>query len=105
MRKVHFIVLAAVAIYLLAAMLALAQGGNPPASTKESGQTSRHGMTAAEQTYKGNVEQQIKTLWEEGRQAVLKGDTSFQEKYLADDYIGIGGDGRMEAMLSSLQVP
>jgi hypothetical protein len=37
MRKVNLIVLALVAIYLLAAPLSLGQGGNPPASTKESG--------------------------------------------------------------------
>ena len=48
-----------VAVCLLAAPLALGQGGNPPASTKESGATSGHGMTAAEQTYKENAEQQI----------------------------------------------
>lgn len=62
MRKVNFTVLALVAIYLLAAPLALGQGGNPPASTKESGATSGHGYTALEQTGKdgGNAEQQIK---------------------------------------------
>jgi 2-iminobutanoate/2-iminopropanoate deaminase len=50
MRKANLIVLALVAICLLAAPLALGQGGNPPASTKESGATSGHGMTAVEQT-------------------------------------------------------
>jgi 2-iminobutanoate/2-iminopropanoate deaminase len=48
MRKVNLIVLALV-IYLLAAPLMLGQGGNPPASTKESGATSGKGMTAVEQ--------------------------------------------------------
>lgn len=33
------------------AVPAWGQGGNPPASTKESGATSGHGMTAVEQTY------------------------------------------------------
>jgi len=41
MRKLNLIVLAVVAIGLLTAPLALAQGGNPPASSKESGQTSQ----------------------------------------------------------------
>ena len=50
MRKANLAVLALLAIYLLAAPLALGQGGNPPASTKESGATSGHGMTAVEQT-------------------------------------------------------
>jgi len=49
MRKVNLIVLAVVAIHLLAAPLTFEQGGNLPASTKESGATSGHGMTAVEQ--------------------------------------------------------
>jgi lipocalin-like protein len=61
MRSIRVIGLALVASALLAASLAWSQGGNPPASTKESGETSGHGMTAVEQTGKsgGNVEQQI----------------------------------------------
>jgi len=43
----------------------------------------------------GNVEQEIKNLQDEGREAALKGDTSFQEKRLVDDYVGIDADGRM----------
>lgn len=43
----------------------------------------------------GSVEQQIKALHEQGRQAALKGDASFSEKYLTDDYVAIGGDGSM----------
>jgi enamine deaminase RidA (YjgF/YER057c/UK114 family) len=50
MKKVSFVAMALVAVSLLAAPLALGQGGNPPASTKESGQTSGHCMTAVEQT-------------------------------------------------------
>jgi Lipocalin-like domain len=50
MRKVNLIFWVLVAVSLLASPLALGQGGNPPASTKESGATSGHGMTAAEQT-------------------------------------------------------
>jgi hypothetical protein len=53
MRSIRVIGLALVASALLAASLAWSQGGNPPASTKESGETSGHGMTAAEQTAKG----------------------------------------------------
>jgi hypothetical protein len=50
MRRINLIALAVVAICLLAAPLACGQGGNPPASTKESGATSGKGMTAVEQT-------------------------------------------------------
>jgi ketosteroid isomerase-like protein len=71
------------------------QGGNPPASTKESGATSGHGMTAVEQTYKGAAEQQIRDLHEQGRRAALKDDAAFFEKLLANQYFGIGGDGRL----------
>jgi len=90
MRKVNRIVLAVVAVCLLAAPLALGQGGNPPASTKQSGQTSGKGMTAAEQTGKsGDVEQTIKGLTERLNQASLKGDPDPYDKLLSDDYISI----------------
>jgi uncharacterized protein DUF861 len=42
------------AVALTVATLAWGQGGNPPASTKESGATSGKGMTAAEQTAEGS---------------------------------------------------
>ncbi len=102
MRTVKII--AWIAICLLAAPLALGQGGNPPASTKESKQTSGRGYTAVEQTFKGDVEQQSKILQEQGRQAALTGDTSFQEKYLAADYVGITGDGRMLTRDQAIQM-
>jgi hypothetical protein len=54
MRKMNIIVLVVVALQLLATTLALGQGGNPPASTKESGATSGKGMTAVEQTAVGS---------------------------------------------------
>jgi hypothetical protein len=46
---------ALIAIALVSASLAWSQGGNPPASTKESGATSGHGMTAVEQTGTGGA--------------------------------------------------
>lgn len=52
MRHVKTIALELVAISLLVVPLAWSQGGNPPASTKESGQTSGYGQTAVEQTDK-----------------------------------------------------
>jgi uncharacterized protein DUF4440 len=79
------------------------QGGNPPASTTESKETSGHGLTAVEQTYAGNVEQQIKTLHDHGREAALKGDAGFFEKCLANTYFGIGGDGRLRTKADVLQ--
>jgi len=69
MRKTNFTVLAMVAVSLLVAL----------ASAKK----------------QENVEEQIKALHEQGRQAALKGDIGFLRKYLAADYIGVGSDGRM----------
>jgi hypothetical protein len=83
--------------------LAWSQGGNPPASTTESGQTSGHGYTAVEQTFQGNVEQQIRALHDQGRQAALKGDASFFQERLAASYFGIGGDGQMRTKAESIQ--
>jgi uncharacterized protein (TIGR02246 family) len=63
-------------------------------------------MTAVEQSGKssGSVEQQIKTLQEQGRQAALKGDWSFVEKCFADDYIGVGGNGQLRTKAEVIQM-
>ena len=86
----------------LGSLPAWGQGGNPPAFTKESGQTSGHGLTALEQT-SGSVEQQIRTLHDQGRQAALKGDAGFFEKHLTAGYFGIGGDGKLRTKAESVQ--
>src|SRR5512146_2832102 len=49
---------------------------------------------ASDKKQSAGVEDQIKALQEQGRQAALKGDTSFQEKYLADDYVAINASGQ-----------
>lgn len=79
------------------------QGGNPPASTKESGQTSGHGYTAVEQGSNGNVEEQIRVLHDQGRQAALKGDAGYLEEHLAANYFGVGGDGRLRTKAEAIQ--
>jgi uncharacterized protein (TIGR02246 family) len=104
MKSMRFVTPVLVAVCVLVVPLAWSQGGNPPASTKESGATSGHGMTAAEQTYKENAEQQIKPLQEQGRQAALKGDATFVEKYFADDYVGVGGNGQMRTKAEVIQM-
>jgi len=43
----------------------------------------------------GAAEQQIRTLEAQLVKALLKGDTSFFEKYFADDYTAIRGDGKL----------
>jgi ketosteroid isomerase-like protein len=71
MRKVNLIVLALVAIYLLAASLVSGQGGKG-----------------------GNVEQTIKALTEQWRQALLKDDAAAYDKLTAEDFITIGTAGK-----------
>jgi len=79
------------------------QGENPPASTKAVGQTSGHGVTLVELSAQRNVDQQIRALHDQGRQAALKGDASFFEERLAASYFGIGGDGRLRTKAESIQ--
>jgi uncharacterized protein (TIGR02246 family) len=95
MKNVNLIISSLVVFCLLAVPLALGQGGNPPASTKESGATSGHGMTAAEQTGSEDAEQQIKALSDQMIQAQLKADTSFFEKYYAADATIVHSNGKL----------
>ncbi|MGB9234827.1 MAG: nuclear transport factor 2 family protein [Terriglobales bacterium] len=90
-------------ILCFGALPAWSQGENPPASTKESGATSGHGMTLVEQGYKQAVEDQIRTLHEERWQAALKNDVDFFEKALAQQYFGIGADGRSRTKAETIE--
>jgi hypothetical protein len=91
-------------VLLTISSFAWGQGGNAQTSTKESGQTS--GKTDMKQSPKGGgvFEQQIRTLQDQARDAALKGDTAFLEKYLADDYEGIGGDGTPNTKDQAIQM-
>ena len=73
MKKLSFIAVAMLAICLLAGPLASAQG-EPKA---------------------GSAEEQIKALQAEFVKAILKGDTSFYQKYYADDAISVHGLGQV----------
>ncbi len=79
------------------------QGENPPASTMAVGQTSGHGVTLVELSAQRDVEQQIRALHDQGRQAALKGDAGFFEEHMAAGYFGIGGDGRLRTKAESIQ--
>jgi len=70
MRKVNLILLAAVAIYLLAAPLALGQGGKD-----------------------GNVEEQVHNLCKSLNQALVKADVPTLNKIFADEFIIIRPNG------------
>ena len=98
MKSARLIALILIAVPLMTTPAAFGQGGNSSASTRENGPISGNGEAATEQTAKESgrsVELQIKTLHEQSRQAALKGDTGFLEKYLTDDYLGVGSDGRL----------
>jgi uncharacterized protein (TIGR02246 family) len=103
MKSIRLIVPALIAVSLLVVSLAWAQGGNPPASTKESGKTSGHGMTAVEQAASANAEQEIAALSDQAVQAYLKGDVSFVEKYFADDYTAIHSDGKLSTKAEEIE--
>ena len=69
MKKLNLILLALLAIYLLAAPLALGQGAS--------------------------AEQQISALSDQMIQAQLKADTSYFEKHYADDAMIVHGNGKL----------
>lgn len=103
MRKMNLIVLTLVAMFLLAAPLASGQGGNPPASTKESGATSGHGMTAVEQGENRTVEQQITALADQFTQALGKADIGFMEKNFAEEFVGVHSDGKLSTKAQEIE--
>jgi ketosteroid isomerase-like protein len=98
MKSVYLIVLALVAISLLLVLPAWSQGGNPPASTKESGATSGRGMTPVEQGGKStaaSVEEELKKLETDRAAAVVKADITTLEAQTADDYTLINANGQV----------
>src|ERR1035437_895995 len=98
MKSVNLIVLALVAISLLLVLPALSQSGKPPASTKESGATSGHGMTPVEQGGKStaaSVEEELKKLETDRAAAVVKADITTLEAQTADDYALINANGQV----------
>jgi hypothetical protein len=63
MKSMRLIAPVLFAVCLLVVPLAWSQGGNPPTSTKESGATSGHGMTAVEQTGKTSTGDVVIGTW------------------------------------------
>ena len=51
----------------------------------------------------GGTEKAIVGLEQQIRRAVIKGDTSILERYLADDYVGIGPNGITEDKSQTIQ--
>jgi len=49
------------------------------------------------------TDQEIKSLQGQVQQAILKGDTSVMEKYYADDYIAIHGDGKLTTKAQEIE--
>jgi len=94
-------------ITLVLAASGWAQRDNPPDRIDESRGTLGQPITVVEHSVKDrsdSVEQQIKILHEKNRQAALKGDTSFLEQYVADNYADIGGDGSLMTKDQDIQM-
>ena len=51
----------------------------------------------------GNVEQQIAALDDQVVQAYLKADTSFMERYFADDYTAVHSDGKLTTKAQEIE--
>lgn len=67
---------------------------------------SSQGCTAVAQTADsgpGNAGQEIKALQGQVVQAILKSDTGVLDKYYADDYIAIHGDGKLTTKAQELE--
>lgn len=98
MKSAKLLTLAIIAILLLALPAAWGKRGNPTVSNQDSREISGQRNRFLGHTSKDSgtsVEQQIKTLHEQRRNAALQGDAGFFEKYLADDYLGSRDDGRL----------
>lgn len=96
------ICMSALGILFLGTLPAWGQGENPPASTEESGATSGHGMTMVEQTYKHALQEQIENLHNQRWQAALRHDADFFERELANQYFGVGADGRLRTKAQTI---
>lgn len=62
---------------------------------------SAFGQTAA--TDAENAQQEIKTLQGQVVQAILKADTGVLEKFYADDYVAIHGDGKLTTKAEEIE--
>ena len=87
------------------ALPAFGQGGNPPASTKESGQTSGRGETAVEQTVKsGNtsVAQAVIALENKWTEEAKNGNADGVAPLLADDFVDTDADSSVHNRAQAL---
>jgi|SRR5579864_213607 len=53
---------------------------------------------------KGGAEQQIASLEDQAKDAAVKADASFLENYLADDYVGVGGTGKVNNKSEAIEM-
>lgn len=105
MKSVKPVVFVLFGFSLLVASLVWGQDTNLPTNTKESS-ASGYAMTGAEQTNQSSgetAEQQIKGLLGQLKQAILKSDTNFFDKYYADDYVAIHGNGNLTTKAEEIE--
>ena len=80
------------------ALPALGQGGNPPASTKESGQTSGRGETAVEDTARSSdaaVAKAVIALENKWTEQAKNGNADGVAPLLANDFVDTDADSSM----------
>lgn len=83
MKLIFAIVIAMTSLFMLAAC---GQGSGPsPASSAQ----------ATPPVPNENIEQLLSKMEQDWVDALLKGDATFHESILADDYVGVGPDGRI----------
>lgn len=86
--------------------LAWGQGGNPPASTKESGKTSGRGYTPVEQTTRGSeaaTAQELTALENKWTEAAKSGNAGELAPLLADSFVSTDVDGTVRNKAQTLE--
>ncbi len=91
-----------VVLAALTSVAALAQGGNPPASTKESGQTSGRGMTSVEQGMPKSAEQTLLDMENQWAKASAASNADAIAPMLSDDFVNTDSDGKVYGKAETL---
>jgi uncharacterized protein (TIGR02246 family) len=94
MWNLKLLSLTAAAACLFAAPLPRSRDGNPPTGTA---------IVQTAELADDKAKQEVKALQGQLIQAILRGDAGFLEKYYADDYIAIHGDGKLTTKAQEIE--
>ena len=86
-----------ITLIVVAPLLALAACGQGSESTPAASAPASPPVTSE------NVDQVLSKMEQDWVAAILKGDAAFQESILADDYIGVAPDGRIDTKAQSVE--